>query len=492
MPEDTIIKNKWIIEDADIFLVIPPPFFIKMPHIGVAYLASFLKQKGFKVSVYDLSLKLHNSGKEELKRFWGIGCTNSFFCTEIADTIFQNFRDEINKFIEEFLASKIKVIGFSVNIISIFLANRIAKIIKEKDPERLIIFGGTGTFFKHPRDLIKPGFADVYVIGEGESTLFNILDTYSNRKKIPNVPGILLAKDLGRYQPQASPNIQNLDELPFPNFFEFDLEEYNQGNDYKPIPLLLSRGCIKRCTYCVDYVMWPKYRFRSPLNIMEEIRYHVQNNNAKAFEMNDLTCNGNLKQLSQLCDLIIDSGLKFDWVSYAIIRQDMDLTLLSKMKKAGCHTLIYGVENGSDRILEMMGKDYTVKEAAQVIRLTRKAGICTNINIIVGFPGENTEDFVQTVEFIRENKDYIDEVTNVSACTLFPQAELGRNKKRYGISWQEGIDPMLFTDSNGLDLAGRNDRVARLAGIINNLDLSKSIINKPALNPEVKALLNNE
>lgn len=485
-------NNQGTEKDIDILLVIPPPFFIKMPHIGIAYLSSFLKHKGFRVSVNDLSLRLHNSALEELKRFWYVDCTNSFFCTEIADLIFKNFEDEVNKFVEEFLLTDIKVIGFSVNMISIFLANRIAKILKEKDPKRLIIFGGGGTFFRHPRDLIKPGFVDVFVIGEGESTLFNILDAHFNHRKIHNAPGMLLGKDLGRRQPLPSAIIQNLDEIPFPDFREFDLKEYNQGDDYKPLPLLLSRGCIRRCAYCIDYIMWPKYRFRSPSHIMDEIKYHIQNNHTKAFEMIDLTCNGNLKQLLELSDLIIDSGLKFDWVSYAIIRKDMDLGLLSKMKKAGCNTLIYGVENGSDRLLKMMGKDYTAKEASEVIRLTHKAGIGANINIIVGFPGETEEDFRQTIEFIRENKDYINEVTNVSGCSLFPEADLGRNKKKYGIFLEEGTDPMLFTDSHGLDRFGRNDRVARLSGTINNIGLSKAIVNKPALNPLVKAFLNNE
>lgn len=482
-------KDKNNIKNSDILLVIPPPFFIKMPHIGVAYLSSFLTHKGLKVSFFDLSLKLHNNTSEELKRFWHVDCVNSFFQSEIADMIFRNFKDEISKFVEEFLATDTKVIGFSVNMISIYLTNQIAKMIKKRDPHRLIIFGGPGTFSEHPRDQIKPSFADIYVIGEGEFTLFNILAAYYSKRKICNAAGILLAKDLGKQQPLLPLSIQNLDAIPFPTFSEFNLKEYNQGYDYKPLPLLLSRGCIKRCAYCIDYLMWPKYRFRSPAHIMNEIKYHVQNNNTKAFEFNDLTCNGNLRQLSGLCDLIIDSGLKFNWVSYAIIRKDMDFKLLEKMKKAGCHTLIYGVENGSDRILHKMGKDYTAKEASEVIQNTYKAGICTNINIIVGFPGETEEDFNQTIEFIRQNMDYISEVTNISSCTLFPDADIGRNKEKYGVCWKEGTDPMLFYDSNGIGREARNERLVRLVEVVNNLKLSHAIINKPSLNPKVKELM---
>jgi len=139
------------IKDSDILLIVAPPFFTKMPHIGVAYLASYVASKGFKASVCDLSLRLHNDAAKDLKRFWHVDCVNSYFQSEIADMIFRNFKGEINKFVEELLATKTMVIGFSVNMISIYLANRIAKMIKVKDPKRLIIFGGAGTFYNHPR-----------------------------------------------------------------------------------------------------------------------------------------------------------------------------------------------------------------------------------------------------------------------------------------------------------------------------------------------------
>jgi len=481
-------NDKNIIRNSDILLVVTPPFFVKMPNLGVAYLASFLKHRGFNVSLYDLSLKLYNSPKQDMRRFWSVDCINSFFQSEIADTVFKNFENEINQFVKDVLATNTKVIGFSVNMISLYLANRIARLIKAGDPRRFIIFGGPGTFCNHPRDRVRPTFADVYVIGEGEETLFHVLDAYYSNRRISNAPGILLGKDLGKRQPALPPNIKNLDEITFPTFSEFILEEYNPGEDYKPLPVLLSRGCIKRCAYCIDYLMWPGFRFRSAGHIMDEIKYHVLNNHAKAFEIIDLTCNGNLKQLSELCDLIIDSSFQFNWVSYAIIRNDMDLKLLQKMKRAGCHTLIYGVENGSDRILKLMGKGYTAKEASQVIQDTHKAGICTNINIIVGFPGETEEDFNQTIKFVFQNKDYITEVTNISGCTLFPAADIGHNKEKYGVCWEPDMDPMLFSDANGLNREGRTKRVQRLVEIVNKLKVTKSIVNTPTLNPEVKEL----
>jgi radical SAM superfamily enzyme YgiQ (UPF0313 family) len=481
-----------VFKKADILLVVAPPFLVRMPHIGIAYLARYLRAQGFDPAVCDLSIELHNNANPESRRFWQADSLNTYFCTEIAEMIYRNFRREINKFVDDFLASDIKVIGFTVNIINIFLINRIAKMIKDRDPSRFVILGGPATFFHHPRDLIAPCHADLCVIGEGETVLTNILLSLRAGRKIKRAPGILLGRDLGRRQPAPAPVIADLDAIPFPDYKEFDLSRYNLDTGYQPIPILMSRGCVRRCAYCIDHLMWPKYRFRSPAHIMEEIVYHIKNNKTRAFEMVDLCCNGNLKQLEQLSDMIIESGLEFPWVSYAIIRDGMTAELLAKIRRSGCSTLIYGVENGSDRILRLMGKSYTSAKASEVIRMTHEAGIKVNVNLILGFPGETEDDFNRTLEFVNLNKDYIQEVTNVSACTLFPEADLGRNKWKYGVCFRKGTDPMLFTDANGVDRLERHERVTRMVEQISALGLSKVLVNKAALNPQVKMILENE
>jgi radical SAM superfamily enzyme with C-terminal helix-hairpin-helix motif len=164
----------------------------------------------------------------------------------------------------------------------------------------------------------------------------------------------------------------------------------------------------------------------------------------------------------------------------------MNPELLAKMHKAGCHTIIYGMEHASPRVLKGMNKDFSPSDAEKVVRMTKESGICTNVNIIVGFPGETQEDFDQVVAFLRRNHDYIDEVTNISGCTLFPEAALGRHKEWFGIQWKEGVDPMTFRDANGMDRQARNARVAQMQAIVEEMGLRKSIVNRPKLNPLVK------
>ena len=476
-----LIKEK----DADILLVIPPPFFFTMPHLGIGYLAATAKAKGFKVGVADLSIALFRKASPEIQALWQIDCLNNHFFGDIASKILSIFKPEIDAFADEFLATDIRSIGFSVNVISIAIANEIARSIKERDPSRLVIFGGPAVFFKRHRILITPSWADVYCIGEAERTLTSILEKRAKNERFISAAGLIVRDDLAKIDYFLPDYVKDLDTLPFPTYEEFDLSLYNPESIHRPLPLLFSRGCIRHCTYCVDCMMWPQYRYRSAKNVIDEIAYHMEHHPVRSFEVLDLACNGNLRNLEEICDGIIGSGLDFKWVSYALIRDDMTSGLFSKMKKAGCHTLIYGVENGADKVLKLMGKPYTAEQARSVICRTHDAGIRTNVNIIVGFPGETEDDFRQTLDFVGSNREYIDEVTNVSACSLFPDSALGRYREQYGVVWQEGMDPMIFRDSNGLDRAGRHDRVVRLAQKVAEFGIANPILNKPALNPEV-------
>lgn len=476
----------------DILLVIPPPFFTSMPHIGVAYLSQYLEHHGISTGIYDLSVKLFNQSGEDLKEFWRVEANNRLFISEIAQNIMDGCREGIDQFIDDFLFTKTKIIGFSVNISSLFIANFMSKAIKERAPETLIIFGGAGTYFNHPRDLAQPSFADIYVLGEGEQALLNIIRDFYNNTPIVTAPGILLRQDVGQRSAIPAQEIAQVDDIPFPTFEGFNLQEYNLTGDSRLLPLLLSRGCVRCCSYCIDYIIWPKYRFRSPKKIMEEIQYHLLNNRTEVFHFNDLSCNGNLEQLSELCDLIIESGHLFKWVSYALVRKDMTAELFYKMKKAGCHTLIFGVETGSDRVLKLMRKPYTAREASQVLRLSHEAGIQTNMNVIVGFPGETESDFNATVGFLEENHPVIDEVSNVNGFTVFPDAEVGMNQGKYGIVPDKSGEWMLFKDRNGLDREGRLKRVERLMETVESFNLRKGFISKPALNPKVITLKKKE
>lgn len=459
----------------DLFLVMLPPWATKMPPLGLAYLATYLKQKGFKPFVYDLNIKLHNSAKRKNKFFWEVENLNNKSPEDVAKDVLSVFRKEFSLFVEELLSTNVKVISFSTSLVNLWVSVEIAKRIKIKDPERIIIFGGPGCFWDYKR--VEPGVVDGFVIGEGEEALSNILRAIKGGQNFKNIPGVVIPEN-GNYFDPVFPEPLDINTIPFPKFLEFRLEEYNKGKEYKPLPILTSRGCIGRCNYCIDCQMWGALRHRLAENIFEEIKYHYRRYGIDKFEFNDLICNGNLKELERFSDLVAKSGCKINWVSYAIIRKDMDYELFVKLKKSGCHTLIYGVESGSDIILKKMNKYYTAEDAERIIRFTHQAGICTNINIIVGFPGETEHEWNKTIEFLKRNAEYIDEITNVSGCVLFSGSKMWHHQQEFGIIL-EHADTLLYKDKIGLTPEVRKNRVKKTFSIISELGIKCSIVNNP-------------
>ena len=157
----------------------------------------------------------------------------------------------------------------------------------------------------------------------------------------------------------------------------------------KTLPISTSRGCINKCLFCSEFRLWRKYRYRDAENIFEEIRFQKQRSpSISHLFFNDSLINGNMRNLDKLCQLIIDSHLDISWGGQAAIREEMTSDFIAKMKAAGFSHVSYGLESASPKILKIMGKRFAPEVAERVIRSTKKMGIRTCVNIIVGFPGE--------------------------------------------------------------------------------------------------------
>lgn len=436
------LKRELSQEDEELILVMTPPWQTKMVPLGLAYLSSFLSAKGINVKVVDLNVKLFNGCENDKRHFWNISTINSFTPAQLAQNFVQEFAKELNDFIKMVCRSSAKLIGFSTTVASINIAVYLARQIKSRDPSKVMILGGAGSFWG-TSEVDPERLIDIFVVGEGELPLLNIVKRFNGNESLTNLLGIqgtIICIDKIYHTFLPSNPVKNIDEIPFPEFLEFDLDEYNKENMYKPLPLLISRGCVNRCSFCVDHKMNYPFRYRNHHKIAEEIKFHLRQHRKNEFEFNDLLCNGNLKQLEQICDLIINENLDIRWSSYAAIREGMDLELFKKMKRAGCKYICYGMESASDVVLKKMNKEYNSLLAEEVIRNTYNAGIETGINIIIGHPGESEREFKNTCKFIQRNKDYIGQITNVSTCFLIPGSDLIRNFKKYGIyfkpSWK--------------------------------------------------------
>ena len=254
------------------------------------------------------------------------------------------------------------------------------------------------------------------VLGEGEETLLELVKIVESKGEIGPCDGAIIRKDGVVIEGSPRKEIFNLDSLPFPDFSDYDTTKYFNKD---ALPIVFSRGCSWRCAFCTTYTSWKSYRSRSACSIIDEIKLRMAQYPAtRRFEICDPACNQDLEVLSSVCDGIIAEKIDVTFSSMAQIRPDMDAVLLKKMKLARFHTLNFGMESGSDRMLKSMRKLYTSAEAEKVIREASSAGINVVLNFVVGFPGEEQEDFTQTLDFIERNKSFIANVAPAHECDI--------------------------------------------------------------------------
>lgn len=452
---------------TDIVLVQVPPWGLFAPPLGIAYLSSYLKEKGFNVEAVDMNIILYNLALD--KNLWNFERKDEWNDGGSFSRIRDILDKDIDYCIKRILSDDPLAVGLSVNQNSILFTLELAKRIKLAKNKTVIIAGGWGCYNKHERDILRQeSLIDAFIIGEGEESLYELMDSFKKRGKIEDIKGVLLKQedDLS-FSPRLP--IKNLDKVPFPTYEEFELNDYQSSI----LCMLSSRGCIGRCAFCNDRVYQGEIRYREPEKIVQEMEYHIQKNNINNFSFNDLLINGNLKHLNSWCDLIIKRKLKINWLAQALPRPDMDLSLLYKMKEAGCDTLQFGIESGSNKILKKMRKMFNVDDAERVLIFTRKAGIKTWINLIVGFPDEQEEDFSETINFIRRNRENIDRVSSVNTCNVVFNSYLMNHRENYGIILSdrpEFLELSWYTsDGNCNEL--RKERASRLVSILRKLEL---------------------
>ena len=464
------IFNSATLGPADILLIQSPPWDITMPPLGIAYLSSYLKKCGYNACIFDLNIALYNLVGNNIKHLWEQRNYGEWVKDDSLESACGKLKDLIKVVFIKLLGKlDIKYIGLSVNFASIPTAIVILRTIKSIKPEIKIILGGWGCVNEHMRGLFPSELVDIFVVGEGEATLVEVLEVLNGRKNEDEISGAIFNhKSLTNYKPRLP--ITDLDSIPFPTFKEFNLQLYQSRN----LPLFTSRGCISQCNFCNDWSISKPYRYRTAKYVFEEIKYHIKNHQTKTFSFKDLLCNGNISNLNLLADLIIKSEIKIDWDSQAIPRKEMTYGFLCKLKQTGCSTLIYGIESFSNNVLKRMGKIFTSQIAEQVIKDTYRAGIKSCINIIVGFPGETEEDFQETLGAIERNRQYLGQIGAISVCLINNNSDLENNYQRYNLKLSENakIRAKEWVTSDNLNTYQiRQNRAKQILSLVNKIGL---------------------
>ena len=414
----------------EILLVNLPVWGVEMPPLGLASIVSHLNSLGLKAKPLDLNIEVFHNVGEELKKLWSFSYAESWDDPAFFTGIKGLLERYIEYCVERILAFPVGLIGFSVYSPNRFFTIEVIKRLKKTDPSRVVIAGGRGVVSPADRGIFPEETADYFVVGEGEEVLAKWAAEFIRQRQAPRgIPGVLNFKE--RLENVELSVNDDLDKIAFPDYRGFVLEKYRE----KALPVLLSRGCISSCAFCNDWRLIGKFRQRKASEVIREIEHHVKEYGITHFYFNDPAINGNAHELEKFCDLVIEKKLSITWIALAIPMKGLKPDLLKKMKQAGCLTLNFGVESGSDKVLRAMRKLFTVQEAREVLRDTRLAGINTQINFIFGFPGEGEKEFGETLDFIRNNKENICGVTNLNTCNAVFGSDLSLFPERFAISF---------------------------------------------------------
>ena len=302
------------------------------------------------------------------------------------------------------------IAGFSIQVESCFNAHETARKLKELNPNVKILYGGPLTTTYPERLMRKYDFVDFLIRGEGEYATLNLVQTLERNGDLSSVKG-LAYREGGkvRFNP-PSPLIENLDELPFPDRkllgaqydavlpLEDFIAKFCVG---KYTSLLSSRGCPYTCRFCYTGSLGKGiWRCRSPQNVVDELEmldcegyghvYFVDDN----FAVDE-------RRVVEICRLIRQRGLDLYWSVETSVK-NLSGNMVKEMKSAGCEAILFGIESGSQKILDYYGKPITPNESALAVRKARKAGISAIVGtFILGAPIETREEIRATLKFAR-------------------------------------------------------------------------------------------
>lgn len=309
---------------------------------------------------------------------------------------------------------------------------KIAGIAKKSNPNITVVVGGPHVTATPKQTLEKYPEMDIIVIGEGDYTLLDIDAALQENRELKAVKGIAYRKDNQIIVTPPRPMIHNLDEVPFPARHLVKNELYKppthiSGRD-SFFSILSSRGCPNLCTFCSSKITFGSaIRYRSPENVLEEIKQSIKFVNTNYLVFMDDTFTVNKERVLIICKMLKE--LNITWGSYARVNT-VDEEMLIAMKDAGCNWIGFGVESGSQDILNKVKKGITIEQVRKAFKITKKLGIATTAFFILGHLDETHETIKETIKFAKEiDADF----AQFNVLTPYPGTEVYERASREGL-----------------------------------------------------------
>jgi len=302
------------------------------------------------------------------------------------------------------------LVGFSALSMEAGETDDICKMIKREKPECVTVLGGPHASIFYDWAL-KDGNIDYVVIGEGEETFPDLLETLEQGKPLDQVKGIAFMRNGELVMTEKRPYIESLDSLPLPAWDLIDFKTCSKQvtmNSYchsTPWAMVFTtRACPFKCAYCHD-IFGRKVRKRSVENVMEEIELLVKKYGVKELHIVDDIFNVDLPRAKQICDEIVRRKLNVKIAFPNGLRADMmDRELIRKLKAAGCYVITYAVETASPRLQKLIHKNLDLEYTKKVIEWTYDEGLIPQSFFMLGFPTETPEEIEMTIDYALKSK----------------------------------------------------------------------------------------
>jgi anaerobic magnesium-protoporphyrin IX monomethyl ester cyclase len=361
------------------------------PCIGLAYISGYLKAKGYATQIVD-------GIAEGLNRFWDVIEFPGYHCQGL--TI-----DEIVGRIDP----RARVIGFSAMFSGEWPITRsLIRAVRRRFPDALLVAGGEHITSLSEYSLRDCPDLDVCIRGEGERAMEEICAAGAAGGDFSEVAGAAFLDREGSYIEAEARRIREIDDLPWPDWPQGYMEKFwRAGKSYgvqtaRDMPLLASRGCPYRCTFCSSPQMWTtRYVLREVDDVIGEIKHYVAKYDITALQFYDLTAITKKRWTLEFCRKLIEEKLDhLHWSLPSGTRSEaLDSETLEMLKRTNCNYLVYAPESGSPETLALIKKRIDLDNLTASVLEAKRQSIVVRTNLIVGFPHETRKHIFETIRY---------------------------------------------------------------------------------------------
>ncbi|RJP31908.1 MAG: radical SAM protein [Phycisphaerales bacterium] len=357
-----LINPPWLTKDGNIWHGVRST----SPPLGLLYVAAYAESHGVGVEVLDVDAEAFTMADIEAR---------------IADR-------------------RPRFVGITAVTAQITSARQIARTVKDVSPDSKVVIGGIHATAM-PDDVMRDANVDYVIRGEGEQPFHALV----SGQPAASIAG-LTWRGRNPLQPvehnREAPPIEDLDSIPSPAYHLIKFERYHPAvGSYRRLPsinMTMTRGCPGKCTFCNSAET--ALRTRSAESVVDEIQRLQATYGIREVNFYDDTFTIYKQNVARFCDLIVERKIDLTWSCFA--RTDcVSPKLLAKMKKAGCHQILFGLESADPAILETIRKPIDLDLTRKAVKMCQQAGIAVRAAFMFGNPGETIESMRRTIDFAK-------------------------------------------------------------------------------------------